>query len=122
MSDTTNVNVIINQSEFEFLKDENLLTEQDLQAMIENHDLFDRFIWHTIRQIRYDMLNLQFKSKEEIEIRLETLMSLRKGLSKTVINYKQFKADLESKEENTKTQEQKEQYEALLKIKKSHHI
>jgi len=40
-----------------------------------------------------------------------------------VLNYKQYKADLEKEEEPTqKTIEEKEQYEALLQTKKKYHI
>ena len=123
MSNATNVNVIINQSEFEFLNSDSYLTEEDLQWMLENRPRFEKFVNDAIRNIRFGMLNLQFKSKEDITTQIDTLLQFREWLSKTVLNYKQYKADLEKEEEPTqKTIEEKEQYEALLQTKKKYHI
>jgi len=124
MSDTTTTStIIIDRNEFEFLQDKNYLTEQDCEDIIGNKDLIDKFIGHTIRQIRFDMLNLQFKSKEEIELRIDTLMKLRKWLDKTLINYKQYKEQItKPKEEDKRSEEEKKQEEEIIKIKRQYKI
>jgi len=77
MSNATNVNVIINQSEFEFLNSDSYLTEEDLQWMLENRPRFEKFVNDAIRNIRFGMLNLQFKSKEDITTQIDTLLQFR---------------------------------------------
>ena len=122
MSDTANVNVIIGNSEFEFLKDQSYLTEEDLQWMLENRPRIEKFVNDAIRNIRFGMLNLQFKTKEEVMTQINTLINFREWLSKTVVNYKQYKSDLEKEETEPKTIEQKTEYEELLNIKKTYHL
>jgi len=127
MNATTNPTwVIIDINEFEFLKEWDRLTELDLKDLITNKALFTRFINDAIRNIRYWVLNFQFKTKEEVQTQINTLIQLRNWLEKTWVWYKEYLDSLskekEIKESDVRTEAEKKEAKEIIKIKTEFNI
>lgn len=101
------------------------LTQLEIERIIENKDLIAKRILHAIGQMRIDLMNFNFKSKEEMELRIGTLMNLMGGLDKTQVNYKDYIAEInkeKEEQEDERTWEEKQADEEILRIKKEFNI
>ena len=101
MSDTPSSSVIIiNKSEFDFLKDDEQITQVDIVEMIEHRECFDKFIRKAIRKIRIDIANFKYVEREkEAYNQINGLSELSKSMWSTINNYKEYIDKLEESKE-----------------------
>ena len=102
------------------------LSEADMEWIVEHKALIEKFINHAIRNIRCGMLSFQFKTKEEVMTQINTLINLREWLSGTLENYKQYVASKETVDEakimDTRSEEEKQAEEEVIRIKRKYKI
>jgi len=124
-TNATATNFVVWADELVFLESETHLTEEDIEKIMLEKDLLEKFINHAIRNIRFWMINMQFKTKEEVELQIGTLIALREWIDKTTMNYKEYKADLEKAKEtevDTRSQEQIAWEKKIADIKEIYNI
>lgn len=89
--------IIINKDEFDFLKEDEQITQYDIVEMIEHRECFDKFIRKAIRKIRLDLANFKYVDKErEAYNEIRALSELSNSLWNTIHHYKEYTDNIEN--------------------------
>lgn len=125
MSTSTTSTYIIDNEVFEFIKDDEQITEQDIEEIIEHREVFQKLCRVTSMKIRIDLANANYVWKETVAYNsINCLNELIKGMWAMIEWYKEYIAKLEEKNEHidTRTAEEKAEEEAIINIKRQYKI
>lgn len=91
--------IIIDQTELDFLKWDEQITQQDIVEIIEHREVFEKLCRKSIRKIRIDLANLLYRDREkEAYSEIKALSELINSMWSTINNYKQYMDEIEKKE------------------------
>lgn len=119
--------IIINKDEFDFLQWYEFLTPDDIVELIDGRKVFEKYCRVRIRQIDIDLANMKYVDKEKQAYNyMECIKSLMDWIGKQINEYKQYTKELqeikETKEEDNRSESDKQKDIETKRIKKKYKI